>query len=214
MNNREARDLASAERLVTRVNGKGANKRAARVGIQSVARHILPTIKSVDQLRAFAVACDKLAKQARKPAKLTGMGVKADKACKARYGIATKRNPSARPPETYVIGWNPDGSPITREVVDTAARVMLPGERGTIKRNRSQPRSAASKRGGVGAKNKLRASAMVESFLRDANNQARELASAKATRVIAHFAGVDVDALPRKQRQSARRALRKATANL
>lgn len=137
-------------------------------------------------------------------AKCTGMGVKSDKRIKARFGTL----------ETYISGYTAAGKPIVKVEIDTAGRVMLPGERGTIKKNRSMPRSAASKRGGVGAKNKLRASAMVDSFLMDAANQKREIASVKANAVIAHFAGVDVETLPRKQRQSARRALRKAFANL
>ncbi len=146
-------------------------------------------------------------------AKCTGMGVKSDKLTRKLYGKATKHNPNAKPLDTYVSSYI-GPVPVIREVVDQAGRVMLPGERGTIKKNRSMPRSAASKHGGVGAKNKLRASAMVDSFLMDAANQKREIASVKANAVIAHFAGVDVETLPRKQRQSARRALRKAFANL
>lgn len=191
--------MSSTVKKVLAASIKGSDR--AKIDLLATFGRVLSSGGSVYQ----ASKCVALKEKHRAPR--SSGGLRADKAASTLY------YKGRAPLETYVSSYI-GPVPVIREVVDQAGRVMLPGERGTIKKNRSMPRSAASKHGGVGAKNKLRASAMVDSFLMDAANQKREIASVKANAVIAHFAGVDVETLPRKQRQSARRALRKAFANL
>jgi len=192
--------MSSTVKKVLAASIKGSDR--AKIELLATFGRVLSSGGSVYQ----ASKCIALKEKHRAPR--SSGGLRADKAASVLY------YKGRAPLETYISGYTAAGKPIVKVELDTAGRVMLPGERGTIKKNRSMPRSAASKHGGAGAKNKLRASAMVDQFLVDAANQKREIASVKANAVIAHFAGVDVETLPRKQRQSARRALRKAFANL